>query len=301
MRIKDTLTRSDLCLTRSESRIAQVLLADYPVSGLGKASSLARRAGVSDPTVARLAIKLGFSGFAALQAQLLAEVESHLQSPLLMMETKRTSEGTGAAERYMQSVSRQVEAATQSVPPTLYVQAAALILAARGRVLLLGGRFSRHLAGMLGGYLKQFRADVIDLGALSLEDMDLLLDVDKRDVVVVFDYRRYQTNIIRFAEQAAARGARLVLLTDVWLSPISARADVVIVAPNEVDSPYDTMATGVMQLEALVAECLATAGRNLRERVERLEAIRMQAGITLDEPIALKTPSLQPGPRRHGH
>ena len=51
MLIRDTLTRSDIDLTPAEAKIAQVLLDEYPTSGLGTATALAKRAGVSDPTV----------------------------------------------------------------------------------------------------------------------------------------------------------------------------------------------------------------------------------------------------------
>jgi len=65
MRIRDTLTRKDFGLTRSEAKIAQVLLDEYPISGLGTATALAKRAGVSDPTVIRLGAKIGFDGLIA--------------------------------------------------------------------------------------------------------------------------------------------------------------------------------------------------------------------------------------------
>src|SRR3546814_16421731 len=77
--IKDLLGGGGVSLTRSESRIVQLLLADYPVAGLGSASSLAKRAGVSDPTVARFVTKFGFETFAAFQATLLEEVEARLR------------------------------------------------------------------------------------------------------------------------------------------------------------------------------------------------------------------------------
>ncbi len=286
MRIKDTLTRSDLSLTRSEAKIVQVLLADYPLSGLGTASSLARRAGTSDPTVARLVVKLGFSGFPELQGRLLAEVEAGLRSPLLMMEAKRMAAGDSAAQAYLQSAAGQIEATALGAQPALYQQAAEAVMGAKGRVLLLGGRFSRHVAGMLGGYLRQFRPNVIDLGALSVEHVDLLADLGKRDLLVVFDYRRYQTDVVRFAEQAAGRGVGTVLFTDLWLSPIASFADLALVAPIEVASPYDTLAPAVLQIEALVAQTLALAGTALRSRVERIEAIRAANGVTIDKPPA---------------
>src|SRR3546814_5876962 len=92
--IKDVLGGGGVSLTRSESRIVQLLLADYPVAGLGSASSLAKRAGVSDPTAARFVTKIGFENFAAFQATLLEEVEARLRSPLMMLETKQTDDGS---------------------------------------------------------------------------------------------------------------------------------------------------------------------------------------------------------------
>jgi hypothetical protein len=74
MTIREVLMHPGLALTPSEEKIVQLLLTDYPTSGLGSASSLARRAGVSDPTVVRLVMKLGYEGVPDFQAKLLAEV-----------------------------------------------------------------------------------------------------------------------------------------------------------------------------------------------------------------------------------
>lgn len=284
MRVRDMLTQDGLALTPSEAKIAQVLLADYPLGGLGTASNLAKRAGVSDPTVARLVSKLGFAGFADLQGHLLAEVEARLHSPLLMMEAKRPADADGHAVRaYFASVARQMVETSDSVPLQLYDQAAGLLMKA-GQVALLGGRFSRHLAGMFAGYLGQFRPGVRDLGVCSSETFDQLVDFGRRDVLVVFDYRRYQTDVVRFAEQAARRGMRIVLFTDPFLSPIAPRAELVVVAPVEVQSPYDTLAPAMAQIEALCAELVIRRGQRAQDRIERLEAARAANGVTLDAP-----------------
>src|SRR3546814_5594240 len=99
MTIRDILD-GDATLTPSEQKIARVLLADYPVSGLGTQSSLARRAGVSDPTVVRFVAKLGFDGFTEFQASLLDEVEDRLRSPLMMIEAKRPPAERGRSEEH---------------------------------------------------------------------------------------------------------------------------------------------------------------------------------------------------------
>jgi DNA-binding MurR/RpiR family transcriptional regulator len=284
LRLRDVLTKAGLALTPSEARIVQVLLSDYPFSGFGTATSLARKAGVSDPTVTRLVAKLGFDGFQDFQSKLLAEVEAHLHSPLLMMEAKRAGVAESAAQGYLVSVTRNLEQTQSAVPIQNYDRAASLLWETRGQVVLLGGRFSRSLAAMLAGYLIQFRAGVRDLGALAPEKFDALVDLGKKDLLVVFDYRRYQSDVVSFATQAAARGVRILLFTDIWLSPVARFAGVSMVVPTEADSPYDTLAPAVAQMEAVVAHALSRYGEAGRGRIEAIEQIRNANAITLNEP-----------------
>jgi len=283
--LRDALIHPGFALTPSETRIVQVLLNDYPLSGLGAASSLAKRADVSDPTVVRLVVKLGFSGFPDFQAKLLEEVEARLRSPLALMGALRRGEdGDDTASAYLVSVSRGLERTRGLMPAQAYDRAADLIWQTRRQVLLLGGRFSRNLATMLAGYLNQLRRGVRDIGPLNPEAFDLLIDLDKRDLLIVFDYRRYQSDVIAFATQAAERGARILLFTDSWLSPIADFAEVTMTASIEVDSPYDTLAPAVAQMEAVVAHGMAAHSDAERKRMEAIERIRRTNAVTLDDP-----------------
>jgi DNA-binding MurR/RpiR family transcriptional regulator len=283
--LRDLLLKSSLSLTPSEEKIVQVLLADYPTAGLGTAAALARRAGVSDPTVVRLAMKLGFQGYPDFQSKLLAEVEARLHSPLLMLETKRHGgavDEDSATAAYLRSVISGLEKAMVTTPAAIYDRSAKLVMDGKSGITLIGGRFSRHLAGMLAGYLSQLRPDVRDLGVLSPQAFDLLIDMDRRDVLVVFDYRRYQSDVVDYCRQAAARGVRIVLFTDPWLSPISEIAEVTVTSPIEAASPYDTLAPALAQVEAFVAHILAGMDRTMRRRIERLEDVRRANAVTLD-------------------
>lgn len=298
MAIRDLLMREGLSLTPSEEKIVRLLLAEYPTSGLGTATSLARRAGVSDPTVVRLVMKLGFEGFADFQAKLLAEVEARLHSPLLMMESKRSSVSSDSAIlAYMDSVGEALHKSAGATPLQSYDRAARLLMEARGEIVLLGGRFSRHVAGMFAGYLVQFRPGVRDLGTLSAQAFDTLADLGRKDVLVVFDYRRYQLDVVAFARQAAARGVRILLFTDQWMSPVAEHAEVTVVSTLEVASPYDTLVPALAQMEALVAKILSTLGEEARARIERLEEVRHANDVTLDSEDTQQNPKTTPGPK----
>lgn len=279
--VRDVLERQAATLTSSESKIVQLLLADYPVAGLGTASSLAKRAGVSDPTVARLITKLGFEHFSAFQASLLSEVEARLRSPLMMIDAKQVKRN-GIARGYLASVTQKLHDAIEAAVDQPYERAADLIMGTRGRVVVLGGRYSRHVAGMLAGYLLQFRSGVQLIAPLTAESFDDLVDLGRRDTLVVFDYRRYQTDVVEFARQTYTQGVRVMLFSDPWVSPVGEFAEIVIIGSPEVDSPIDSLALPVAQMEALVAHIVAREKGKVESRIAKIERLRARNAITVD-------------------
>lgn len=279
--IREVLAETQARLTPSESKVVQLLLADYPVAGLGTASSLARRAAVSDPTVVRLISKLGFEHFTQFQASLLEEVEARLRSPLMMIEATK-AQRNGAARSYLLSVVHKLSEAADASVDKPYDRAADLIMGTKGRILLLGGRFSRHVAGMLAGYLLQFHAGVNLIAPLSSESFDDLVDLSRKDTLIVFDYRRYQSDVVEFTQQAHKLGARVVLFSDPWGSPIAEIAEIILMSSGEVNSPYDSLAPSVAQMEALVAHIVSREKDVVERRIRKIEKLRTDHTITVD-------------------
>jgi DNA-binding MurR/RpiR family transcriptional regulator len=281
LRISDLLRQREAELTTAETRVARTLLADYPLAGLGTVASLARRAGVSDPTVVRLVAKLGLAGgYPAFQKALLEEVEARLRSPLMMMEARAPAE-RGASEAYLGSLEGRLAEMRQQGTAEPYARAIALLSDRKLRLTLLGGRFSRYLAGILYTHLVQLRPALRHLDGTTAEAVDALVDLGRQDVVVIFDYRRYQADVVEFAQEAAARGARILLFTDPYRSPIAEVAHLVLTAPVEADSAYDSMVPALAQLEALLAGLLERRGHDMRQRLEEIEALRSRRGVTL--------------------
>src|SRR3546814_1884306 len=69
-----------------------------------------------------------------------------------------------------------------------------------------------------------------------------------------------------------------------WMSPISEIADVVIIASVEVDSPYDSLAPAVEQIEALVALAVVPEKGAMERRVADPERLSSANAVTVDEP-----------------
>ncbi|NIV51935.1 MAG: SIS domain-containing protein, partial [Gammaproteobacteria bacterium] len=250
-RIRRTL---DL-LTPTERKPAQMLLAQYPFAGLETVAQFAKRSGVSGPTVLRLIGKLGFAGYADFQRVLRDELQAQIQSPLTK---KHSTAPKGAAghdflDRFAKSVIGNIRNSVNSVPRAEFQAVVELLADRRRPVYLLGGRFTDPLAVYLCRHLRALRPGIEHIEGQYTAWLDYLLDMGKRDVLVVFDVRRYQQDLVRFAEQAAGRGVTVVLFTDQWLSPVGRFAKHVFPLRVEVPSSWDSAAATVALVEVLIA------------------------------------------------
>ncbi len=262
-------------LTRGERTVARTLLAGYPMAGLEPLSGFARRADVSHPTVLRFVSKLGYSGYAAFQAALREELEARLKSPL------NKAPSAPPADAGLYPLSHFAEAACDNIRQSLGAvtreEAEAvigLLAAPANRVLLLGGRFTDAIALYAYMHLRVLRPNVQHVAGPPLAWSEYLLDANSRTVLMAYDTRRYQEDVVAFAHGAAARGAHVVLMTDQWLSPIAAVAEHVLAARIEAPSRWDSAAALLALTEALVAGVSERRWPRLQGRLQDLERLR---------------------------
>ena len=260
----------------TERRVAHQLLAEYPVSGLQSATDLARAVGVSPPTVLRLVGRLGFPSYLDFQRELREELSAQLSSPL----AKRPASRTGAGSRqpmqseFAEAVLRNLQETFANIPKAEFDGVVQLLSDQRLRIHLIGGRFTDALALYLSVQLRILRPGVSHLQDQESNWRDQLLDMGKRDVLLMFDIRRYQPSLQRLAHAAAARQVRIILLTDQWLSPIVRVASHVLSARVTVPSVWDS-STALMALsESLLAQVSRQGWDKSRRRFEELEEMR---------------------------
>ena len=159
------------------------------------------------------------------------------------------------------------------------MRAVTLIADTKCRVNSLGGRFSHYLAAILActcnncAPLRSQRADLFDQ----------LVDIGKRDVLVVYDFRRYQTDIVDFCHVARKQKATIILFTYPYSSPVMKDTDVIITTPVEVVSPYDSMTPALFVTKVLMAGLTGRQADSSRERISRLEALREKYNFTVTE------------------
>jgi DNA-binding MurR/RpiR family transcriptional regulator len=275
--IRERIRDAEAGFTPAERRIARVLTAGYPTAGLATVAELARQAEASGATILRFMTKLGFTGFPVFQEALRGELTESLQSPLARFEATATG-GQGDRGGYAGWASLLMKQAAEMIPEAELEDVVELLADEKRPVALVGGRFSRSIAALFSYGLGGLRGRVTLLSSEPQDMVRAVLDMGRRDVVVVFDFRRYQDEIIRFAESVAAAGATLVVVTDTWRSPAASHARHVFALPVASPSIYDSALAPVMCVEAIVARLAERMGPKAAARIA--EADRLYARLS---------------------
>lgn len=280
MTVRSLIDRHLADFSASDTRVARLILEKYPVSALGGIGDIAQQSGVSAPTVTRFVKRLGFKRFADFQRAIRLEVQDSEASPLALFRkhqsqpTKRSEPDRMMVAQVSDSLRKLLEAPTQRALD----KAAAILDDARARIYLLGGRWSSAAAQYAAFQLTSLRGEVHVLApqASGLRE-DRIADFLRRDVLVAYDFRRYQPETIAFCQTAKRHGVQLVLFTDLDLSPIADIADVVIPVTVESTSPLETLAVALAATDALLARLVRKLGPQANRRMAMLETLRRDA------------------------
>lgn len=271
MAVRDLIRARYDDLTLSERQLADALLENYPGAGLASITVVAARAGVSTPTVTRMLQKLGLGGFAQFQALLLAELEEQTRGP----KQRREQWAPAAPDSHL--LSRFSHAMTGNLARTFehldtgdFDAAVSRLSDVDRRLYVVGGRITRALADYAFTHFQAIRRRVTHMTSSSATWPHYVIDMEEGDTLLMFDVRRYETNLERLARLAMERGVEVILITDQWSSPVSRKARYSFSCWTEVPSAWDSNITTMMMLEALIA---ATQERNREETGERFDRL----------------------------
>ena len=262
-------------MTATDRKVARVLLSHYPMVGLQTLAEVSEKADVSAPSVIRCVKKLGFGGYPDYQKALYAEIAD-------LLDNREPAGAVSANWHLPDRVRRQHDEIIDAIEQTFsllheaeLVGAARLIADHARRVSVGGGVVSTPLAEVLHQRLMTLRPNCGLLSADPLKRSERLIDMNKRDVIVVFDLQPYDSDLAAFARLASERGTQLVVFTDNDMSSITEAARFVfIAAARGAALTSNTMA--VCLIEVLLAEVQRIIGEPADERLRQLHEARIR-------------------------
>jgi DNA-binding MurR/RpiR family transcriptional regulator len=250
-------------------RVARFCLSQPSAAGELAAARIGNRIGVSESTVVRLALRLGYPGFPELQQAI--------------RETLRPSSGgdsSAGSERHRAATSmtaKSVEADSRNLTEiagrldSLEIGRAVDLLVATRTIFVVGFRTSYSLAYLASFLLQQIHPQtrlMDDSGGNFVNDVAAM---EPGDTVIAFSFPKYVRKTVQVVEYAIEHGIRTIAITDSFLSPI-AIADLVISVPHEAPSFFNSNIAATVVINALVAEYAERAsGRSLAIQRRLLE------------------------------
>lgn len=271
--VAERLYRSLSEFSPAEKKVSRALLANYPGAGLGTAASLGKESHTSASTVVRFITRLGFSNFGDFQDALRAELAARLTSSMPRAETSSGQElDSDAVSKGGEERARLVTETFERLPRAEITNLLTALTHPHNHVYIAGGQYSGFIAQLFQAQLSKLRSGVFYLADPLHRDLGIFEDLRRRDLLILFDVRRYDESAKIIAKLGHEKSTPVALITDSWLSPSAADASIVL--PTVVEAPFaDSLVPCLALVEAIVtavAQQLPTAF----DRLRRIEEFR---------------------------
>ena len=240
------------------------------------AAKLGEAVGVSESTVVRFAISLGYEGYPKFQKSLQEHVKQKLNSIQRMEMTSGVLSDlseSGVLESVLNSDIEKIKTTLETIDKTGFEQAVETILRAE-TIYIIGIRSCAPLASFLGFYLNLVLEDVRILqSSNSSELFEQMLRIGEKDVIIGISFPRYSMRTLKALEFAHNRGAQVVTLTDSSNSPMNLYSSCSLLAKSDMASIVDSLVAPLSVINALIAALCMKKQTDVVHTLETLEKI----------------------------
>ena len=260
-------------LSKGQKKLADYIRQEYDKAAFLTAAKMGEVVGVSESTVVRFAMTLGYKGYPEFQKALEELVRTKLNSIQRMEVTYgRISQGEILAS-VLQSDIEKIKLTMGSVDQEAFEMSVDTILTAR-RIYVIGIRSCAPLASFLSYYLHLICEDVTLINSnTSSEIFEQLIRIGSEDVVIGISFPRYSMRTLKALEFASNRSAKVITLTDSIHSPINLYSSCNLIARSDMASIVDSLAAPLSVVNALVVALCMKKQKEVVSTLEMLEQI----------------------------
>lgn len=259
--------------SKGQKLIANFIINHYDKAAFMTAAKLGEVVGVSESTVVRFAIELGYDGYPKLQKVLQELIKSKLTSvQRIEVASSRIGEGN-VLKSVLHSDMEKIKTTMEQIDTVSFENAVECILKAK-RIYILGVRSSAPLASFLGFYFNLMFDNIRLVHTTSVSEMfEQIVRVSEDDVVIGISFPRYSKRTIKALEFVKSQGASVVAITDSNDSPLAQKADHLLIARSDMASFVDSLVAPLSVINALIVAVGMRRKDMVYETFERLEKI----------------------------
>ncbi len=260
-------------LSKGQKLIANYIINHYEKAAFMTAARLGEVVGVSESTVVRFAIELGFDGYPKLQKVLQELIKTKLTSVQRMEVSSNRISEDNVLKSVLQLDMEKIKITLEEINQEVFSRVIESLLAAK-RIYILGVRSSAPLASFLGFYFNIIFDNIRLVHTTSVSEMfEQIIKVSEGDAVIGISFPRYSKRTINAMKFVKSQGATVIAITDSGESPLAACADHSLIARSDMASFVDSLVAPLSVINALIV----ALGMKRRDQIygtfEKLEKI----------------------------
>ena len=260
-------------LSKGQKKISDYILEHYDKAAYMTAAKLGEEVGVSESTVVRYAIELGFEGYPEFHSAL----QETLRMRLTAVQRMEVSDDRISDEKVLDSVltsdAERIRKTLENVDRDAFDRAIGALLSAR-RIYVIGMRSSAPLADFLSYYLSVVFDDVRRVRTTSgSEVFEQLMRIDEKDVLIAVSFPRYSTRIVSAVDYALGAGAKIISITDSVASPIATGVYATLTAKSDMVSFGDSLVAPLSIINAIIVAIGKKKKDEIGKTLSKLETV----------------------------
>lgn len=259
--------------SKSQKLISKYILENYDKAAYMTASKLGSTVNISESTVVRFALELGFEGYPEFQHSLQEIVRIRLTSFQRMDVTNNLIGDGDVLSKVLNFDIDKLKRTIDEIDRNAFDLAVDALVKANN-IYIVGFGSSAVLASSLNHSLRMIFDNVKLVDASSIDEVyTQIMNISEGDTLVAISFPRYSKKLISAVSFAATRNANVIALTDSPSSPIAQSANELLIARSDMASFADSLVAPLSVINALVVAVSRKKQDELRIRLHQLEKI----------------------------
>lgn len=271
-------------LSTSLRKVGDAVLQDLDGTAFLTAAELAERCNVSESSVTRFSMSIGYPGYPELQDALQSLVKKKLNIVERLSSLRATNSAPESTfHEVLQHDVRNLQQLMTNTE-TEAIEAAATALREANHRYVIAIRSTASLATFLGFYLHLLVGPTTIVGNEAQDWSLSLFDVTPEDAVVGISFPRYGSWTLSAFEFASQRAGTSIAITDGYGSPLARVADIVLPAPSSATGFLESFVAPLSLINAILL-LLGTkhSTPSMRARLDHMEQLWAKTGSIVFE------------------
>lgn len=271
--ILSTIHNRMATFSKGQKRIANYIAASYDKAAFMTANKLGKMVNVSESTVVRFAVELGFDGYPSMQKALQDVVRNKLTAVQRIGVANDRFGNQDVVSTVLHSDMESIRMTSEALDRAALGRAVDTINHAK-HIYIVGVRSSAAIALYMSFYFRNIFDNVRLVESTATSEMiEQMLHVGSGDVVIGISLPRYSSRTVKALEFARDCGAEVIVITDSIDAPAAKIAHHALLAKSDMVSVVDSLVAPMSLVNALIVAIGQRKEQEMSRIFENLEKI----------------------------